>query len=178
MTAKETGTPTLFLCLGLDPWDYKRIRFAHVTAEEFEAGEDLTPSLSGLPEWGDDRLHSYARGRAKKWGKFGGFPSCGVVYEIDANLREDGGTIWPGSMVHKGLWPDSADRQRGGSANDARTREMEGLRDTEPSQYIQLTQEVMDYYGRRKRADERADRGPDDDGAVGGAGDAGEDGDY
>lgn len=146
-TTKETGTPQLFLCLGVDPWDYKRIRFALVTAEEFEAGENLTPdTLSGLPEWSEDRIHSYTRGRSKKWGRFGGFPMCGTVYEIDADLREDGGTIWPGTMTHKGLWPDSADRQRWGAVNDARTREMEGIRDASKDDWREGLKPIREAY--------------------------------
>lgn len=149
MSDRENAIPLLFLCLGIDPWDYNRIRFAAITASEFEEGEspELLPhALSGMRQWGQERSHSYSRGRSKKWGRFGGFPSCGTVYEIEAELTEDGGSIWPGTMAHKGLWPVVEDRQQWGAADDARKREFEGSKESAKDDWREALEPIRDAY--------------------------------
>lgn len=147
MSDKERADaiPLLFLCLGLDPNDYKRLRFAQVTANEFEAGEILTTdTLSGHAEFPADRLHSYARGRGKKWN--GSYPQCGIVYEIEAVLTEETGSIWPGTKLHKGMWPDSDDRHRWCAMDDARRRELESVKESTKDDWREGLEPIRDAY--------------------------------
>jgi len=148
MSDKANAIPLLFLCLGLDPNDYKRLRFAQVTASEFESGESpdlmMLDGMLGERVWKQDRIHSYARGRGKKWN--GSYPQCGVVYEIEAVLTEETGSIWPGTKLHRGLWPDSYARQQWGAMDDARKREFDGIKESDKDDWREALEPVRDAY--------------------------------
>jgi hypothetical protein len=144
---RADAIPLLFLCLGLDPNDYTRLRFAQVTASEFESGESPDLKLDGMMGervWNHDRIHSYARGRGKKWN--GSYPTCGVVYEIEAVLTESSGSIWPGTKTHKGMWPDSEARHQWGAMDDARRRELESVKESTKDDWREGLEPIRDAY--------------------------------